>query len=345
MRYLITGGAGFIGANFVARALSRNDEALIYDDLSRPGVTANVDWLRAAHGADAVELVKGKVEDAARLGRAMASVDVAIHLAGQTAVTSSIRDPVADFESNALGTLNVLEAARRQESPPVVIYASTNKVYGSLDRIPVAEAETRYLFRDRPFGISEAEPLEFQSPYGCSKGAGDQYALDYARIYGLRSVVLRQSCIFGPRQMGCEEQGWMAWFLIAAQRRLPVRICGSGKQVRDVLFVDDLLDAYDAAIDRIDVASGQAYNIGGGPERALSVWLEFAPLIERVLGRLPETRSEPWRPGDQRVYVSDVRKAERELGWRPTVGVEEGVERLAAWVVEAAGSSSPDRAP
>ena len=334
MRYLVTGGAGFIGSNFVARALSRNDQAIIYDDLSRPGVGANVDWLRTEHGADAVEFVPAKVQDAARLGRAMASVDAVVHLAGQTAVTTSIRDPVADFESNARGTLNVLEVARGLDPPPVVIYASTNKVYGPLDRIPVTETETRYTFSDRPFGISEAEPLDFHSPYGCSKGAGDQYVLDYARIYGLRSVVLRQSCIFGPRQMGCEEQGWVAWFLIAAQKRLPIRMYGSGKQVRDVLFVEDLLDVYDAAIEHIDVAAGQAYNIGGGPERVLSVWAEFAPLIERVLGRRPEIQSEPWRPGDQRVYVSDIRKAERDLGWAPEVGVDEAVERLAAWIQE-----------
>lgn len=194
------------------------------------------------------------------------------------------------------------------------------------------EAPTRYAYRDLPCGIAEDQPLDFHSPYGCSKGAGDQYARDYHRIFGLRTVVLRQSCIYGPRQMGCADQGWLAWFLIAALTGQPVTVYGDGKQARDVLFVDDLLDAYDAAVNLIGTAAGQVYNIGGGPDRVLSVWVEFGPLLERLAGRPIPTSRAPWRPGDQRVYVSDIRKAGRELGWTPRLAVEEGLERLYAWV-------------
>jgi CDP-paratose 2-epimerase len=265
--------------------------------------------------------------------RAAAGVDVIYHLASQVAVTTSVQDPRHDFEVNALGTFNVLEAARLSGRNPIVLYSSTNKVYGGMEDVVVVEGETGYSYRDYPNGISEAYPLDFHSPYGCSKGAGDQYVRDYARIYGLPTVVFRQSCIYGPRQFGVEDQGWVAWFIIAVVTGQPITIYGDGKQVRDVLWVGDLLDLYQAAIDRIEVASGQAYNIGGGPKNTLSVWTELGPMLQSLVGHHISTARDDWRPGDQRIFVADISKAERELGWRPKVGKEEGVRRLYEWIV------------
>ena len=331
--YLVTGGAGFIGCNYVHRLLQRGDSVTIYDNLSRRGTDANLAWLRAQHGDDAFRVRIADVRDAAALTEALPGVDVIVHLAGQTAVTTSVDDPRGDFEHNALGTFNVLEAARQVGTQPIVLYASTNKVYGGMEDVAVEELETRYAYRDLPLGVAESQPLDFHSPYGCSKGCGDQYVRDYARIYGLPTVVLRQSCIYGPRQMGVEDQGWVAWFIIAAVTGHPITIYGDGKQVRDVLYVDDLLDMYDAAIANIAVAAGQVYNVGGGPAHTMSVWAEFRAILTRLMGREIPVRYRDWRPGDQRIYVSDIRKAERDLGWRPQVGVEEGIERLYRWVM------------
>jgi CDP-paratose 2-epimerase len=258
--------------------------------------------------------------------------DVIYHLAGQVAVTTSVLDPRDDFENNALGTFNALEAARTAGSNPIFVYASTNKVYGGMEDVIVEEEATRYRYRDLPLGIPETQPLDFHSPYGCSKGAGDQYVRDYARIYGLRTVVMRQSCIYGTRQFGIEDQGWVAWFIIAAVTGKPITIYGDGKQVRDILFIRDLLDVYQAALDRIDATAGQVYNIGGGPENTLSVWAELGPMLARLLGRKVDVSHGDWRPGDQRICIMDTRKAQRELGWRPKVGVAEGVRRLYEWV-------------
>jgi len=333
-RYLVTGGAGFIGCNYVHRLLGRGEQVTVYDNLSRRGTEANVAWLREQHGADAFRLIVGDVRDAGALAQAARTVDVIVHLAGQTAVTTSVADPRADFEHNAWGTFNALEAARDAGTDPIFLYASTNKVYGGMEGVAVTEETTRYAYRDLPLGLPETFPLDFHSPYGCSKGAGDQYVRDYARIYGLPTVVFRQSCILGPRQMGVEDQGWAAWLVIAAVTGQPITICGDGKQVRDVLFVDDLLDVYDAAVAHIGVAAGQVYNVGGGPANTMSVWAEFGPLLERLVGRpIPVSRA-GWRPGDQRVCILDIRKAGHELGWQPRVGVEEGVRRLYEWVVE-----------
>jgi len=332
-RYLVTGGAGFIGCNYVHRLLSRGEQVAVYDNLSRQGTEANVAWLQEQHGADSFRTIVGDVRDADALAEATQDADVVVHLAGQTAVTTSVADPRADFEDNALGTFNALEAARYAGTNPVFLYASTNKVYGRMEDIAVVERETRYTYRDFPLGIPETQPLDFHSPYGCSKGAGDQYVRDYARIYGLSTVVLRQSCIYGPRQMGVEDQGWVAWLIIAAVIGQPITIYGDGKQVRDVLFVDDLLDVYDAAIAHIDVAAGQVYNVGGGPAHTMSVWAEFGPILEKLLGHSVPASFADWRPGDQPVYVSDVRKSERELGWQPQVGVDQGIRRLYDWVV------------
>jgi CDP-paratose 2-epimerase len=331
--YLVTGGAGFIGCNYAHRLLARGDAVIVYDNLSRYGADANVAWLREQHGADAFQLMVDDVRDADTLASAARDVDVIAHLAGQTAVTTSVRDPRDDFEQNALGTFNVLEAARNTSPSPIVLYASTNKVYGGMEDVAVLEEGTRYAYRDLPDGIPETQLLDFHSPYGCSKGAGDQYVRDYARIYDVPTVVFRQSCIYGPRQMGVEDQGWVAWFVIAAVTGQPITIYGDGKQVRDVLFVDDLLDVYDAAVEQIDVAAGQVYNIGGGPEQTMSIWAEFEPILEDLMGRSIPVAYDDWRPGDQRIYVSDIRKAERNLSWRPQVDVEEGIRRLYTWVV------------
>lgn len=330
--YLITGGAGFIGSNYVARLLQRGEGVIIYDNLSRAGAVRNLDWLKSTYGENSFRLIQADVRDAHSIQEAASEADVIVHLAGQVAVTTSVVDPRNDFEINALGTFNVLEAARLSGRDPIVIYASTNKVYGGMEEVKVTELASRYAYVDFPYGIPETFGLDFHSPYGCSKGCGDQYTRDYSRIYGLRTVVMRQSCIYGTRQFGIEDQGWVAWFVIAAVKRLPITIYGDGKQVRDVLFVEDLCDVYDLAVERIDLAAGQVFNIGGGAEFTISVWQEFGLLLEKLLGEKIPVKTGDWRPGDQRVYVSDTRKAQEILGWKPKVGVEEGIQRLFEWV-------------
>jgi CDP-paratose 2-epimerase len=334
LNYFITGGAGFIGSNYVHRLLGRGDKVTIYDNLSRLGASRNLAWLEETFGKSAFRLITGDVREADLLAGSAREADVIVHLAAQVAVTTSVTDPRPDFEINALGTFNVVEAARLSERKPVVLYASTNKVYGGMEDVPVVERATRWEYGNLPFGCSEAQPLDFHSPYGCSKGTGDQYVRDYARIYGLPTVVFRQSCIYGQRQFGIEDQGWVAWFIIAALTGRPITICGDGKQIRDVLCVDDLLNAYDAAVARIDTIKGRVYNLGGGAGNTMSIWTEFGPLLEKLLGKpIPVARGD-WRPGDQKVFVADIRKAERELGWKPEIGVEEGVKRLFEWVRE-----------
>ncbi len=333
-RFLITGGAGFIGSNYASRLIERGEKVVIYDNLSRTGALRNIEWLRAAYGSDSFALIQNDIRNPDELLKAVEGVDVVVHLAAQVAVTTSVLDPRQDFEINALGTFNVLEAVRLSKSKPIVLYASTNKVYGGMEDVGVVEEEKRYRYLDLPMGVSELQPLDFHSPYGCSKGAGDQYVRDYQRIYGLHTVVLRQSCIYGPRQFGVEDQGWLAWFVIAAVTGKPISIYGDGKQVRDVLYVADLLDAYDLCVDHIDQSSGKIYNIGGGPDNVISIWSEFGPMLENFLGKKLPVRMDYWRPGDQRVFVSDIRKAEQELGWKPKINVQEGLERLFKWVKE-----------
>lgn len=330
--YLVTGGAGFIGSNYVHRLLQRGERVTIFDNLSRGGAQRNLEWLGNSFGEDSFSLVVGDVRDASLLAEAARDTDVIVHLAGQVAVTTSVTDPRDDFESNALGTFNTLEAARLSDRDPIFIYSSTNKVYGGMEDAELVEEATRWRYKHLVHGCPETQPLDFHSPYGNSKGAGDQYTRDYARIYGLRSVVFRQSCIYGPRQFGIEDQGWVAWFIIAAVTGRPITVYGDGKQVRDILNVEDLLNAYDAAVEKIDVAAGQVYNMGGGPENVMSVWAEFGPILEDLLGETIEVGRGDWRPGDQRVFYADIRKAEGELGWRPTIGVQEGIRRLFNWV-------------
>jgi len=337
MHTLVTGGAGFIGSNYVHRLLKRGETVTVFDNLSRRGAEANLDWLQKEFGTDAFRFVRGDVRNAGLLNAMAVDVDAIIHLAAQVAVTTSVEQPREDIEINIMGTFNVLEAARLSPGRPMVLYASTNKVYGNMEGLIIEEEATRYAYRDYPYGIPESYPLDFHSPYGCSKGAGDQYVRDYARIYGLRTVVFRQSCIYGPRQFGVEDQGWVAWFIIAALRGDPITIYGDGKQVRDVLYVEDLLDAYDAAVANRSRSSGQIYNLGGGPENQLAIWQEFGPMLERLIGHsIPVGRGD-WRPGDQRIFIADIRKAQRELGWHPQVNVEVGIGKLYAWVAENLG--------
>jgi CDP-paratose 2-epimerase len=333
VKYLVTGGAGFIGCNAAQRWMERGHEVVVLDDLSRRGADRNLEWLRT-RGRFTFERVD--IRDAAALDAALArhhDSKVILHLAAQVAVTTSVTDPRTDFEVNALGTFNLLESVRRHLPSASLLYASTNKVYGGLEQVGVVLRDGRHGFRERPQGISEDEPLDFHSPYGCSKGAADQYVRDYARIYGLRTAVFRQSCIYGYRQFGVEDQGWVAWFTIAAVTGQPITIYGDGRQVRDLLFVDDLCDAYDAAVDRIDRVSGQVFNLGGGPNNTLSL-LELVEALERLTGQPLRPALAEWRPGDQPVFVADIRRASLALGWTPRIGVQAGVERLYRWVVE-----------
>lgn len=330
--YLVTGGAGFIGSNYVHRLLERGEKVTIFDNFSRGGAPRNLEWLKAEFGEKAFNVVVGDVREAGRITEAVSKSDVIVHLAGQVAVTTSVTNPRDDFESNALGTFNVLEAARASGRNPIVIYASTNKVYGGMEDVELYEEPTRWRYKDLVNGCPETQPLDFHSPYGCSKGTGDQYVRDYARMYDLPTVVFRQSCIYGPRQFGIEDQGWVAWFIIAAVMERNITIYGDGKQVRDILHVNDLINAYDLAVEKIDIARGQVYNMGGGPANVMSIWAEFQPKLEALLGKKIEVAHGDWRPGDQRVFYADVSKAQKELGWQPKIGVDEGVNMLFEWV-------------
>lgn len=330
-KIVITGGAGFIGVNAAARFAQRGWEVVVVDSFARPGSGDNIVWLR--HRAD-VMVVELDVRDREGVDRTFAEhrdLAVLLHLAGQVAVTTSVADPRLDCDVNVTGTVNVLEAVRRAEADPVVLHASTNKVYGALSGAAVVDEGRRYLLRDHPDGIGEDHPLDFHSPYGCSKGAADMYVLDYARVYSLRTVSLRQSCIYGPRQFGIEDQGWVAWFAICATLGHPITIYGDGKQVRDVLYVEDLLDCYDRAIASIDRVRGMALNVGGGPANAISL-LELLDLLHEVAGLKPACVFGPPRPGDQKVYVSDIGRAARTLDWKPTVSARDGVAMLVDWV-------------
>ena len=332
MKILITGGAGFIGSNLASRLLTEGYDVTIYDNLSRTGCNSNIAWLGELHGVDSFSLVEADLKDYDMLQSSVENMQIVYHLAGQVAVTTSVRDPRGDFNDNALGTFNVLEASRLAGDDPIFLYASTNKVYGGIEGVNIIENERQYCFGNLSRGVSEMQSLDFHSPYGCSKGAADQYVRDYYRIYGLRTVVMRQSCIYGYRQFGIEDQGWLAWFIINALKGRSITIYGDGKQVRDVLFIDDLLDAYEAVIQRIDVSAGQIYNIGGGPQNAISIWAEFGPMLENLLGQPISVKYLNWRPGDQRVYISDIRKAKNELNWQPDFSVEKGVKRLFDWI-------------
>lgn len=330
--WLVTGGAGFIGANAVNTLARRGDRVIVLDNLSRPTAPLNVEWLLAETG---LELAQADVRDAAAVDRTFVKFgpfDVVLHLAGQVAVTASIADPRDDLETNVLGSFNVLDATRRLSREAVFINASTNKVYGDLSGHRIEELETRYADLDAPRGVSESTPLDPHSPYGCSKCAADTFTLDYARIYGMNTVSLRQSCIYGPRQFGIEDQGWVAWFATAIRLAAPITIYGTGKQVRDLLHVKDLVDLYVRIADRPELCSGRAYNVGGGPSNSLSL-LE---LLERLRTWRPisDVRYADARSGDQRVFIADTARALEDFGWSPRVCLDEGLADLLLFVDE-----------
>lgn len=329
---LVTGGAGFVGCNATRYFGSRNWNVIVADNLSRQGTDQNLHWLRG--GTDFhFEMIDVRNRAAVESLFQQTRFDAVIHLAAQVAVTTSVVDPRTDFMVNALGTFNVLDAVRLHSPEAVVILASTNKVYGKITRATTQLDGPRYAYANRPFGIDEDEPLDFLSPYGCSKGAADQYTLDFARIYGIPATSFRQSCIYGARQFGVEDQGWVAWFAIASLLGRDITIYGDGKQVRDVLHVDDLLRAYEAAILAPDKIAGQAFNVGGGPNRIMSL-VDLIEMLERRLGKKIPLKWQDWRPGDQRAYVSDIRKLESTLDWTPGIDIETGVGQLIDWVAQ-----------
>jgi CDP-paratose 2-epimerase len=344
MRYLITGGCGFIGSNLAAELLRKGpqggDELFVFDNLYRAGTADNLKWLQALgkfrfFHSDIRN--SNDVEVAVRESKP----DVVFHLAGQVAMTTSIENPRLDFDTNVVGGHNVLESVRKYAPEAIVTYSSTNKVYGELENFAYEETATRYVAKGFEQGFDEKAGLDFQSPYGCSKGAIDQYMLDYARIYGLKTVVFRHSSVFGDRQFSTFDQGWIGWFVSQAllQKRDPsaeaFTISGNGKQVRDVLFSSDLTSCYFQAVKNIERARGQAFNIGGGPENSLSL-LELFQCLESELGLKLRFRELPWRQSDQKVYVSDIRKARERLEWSPKVTKEEGVKRMIQWVSQLA---------
>ncbi|WP_394844556.1 GDP-mannose 4,6-dehydratase [Pendulispora brunnea] len=342
---LVTGGAGFIGSNLASRLLRLNAHVIVLDNLSRRYVGKNLEWLRDEHRGR-LDVVIGDVRDPAVVRREVARATHVFHFAAQVAVTSSLTDPQFDFDVNAGGTLNVLEAVRAQPTPPRVFYTSTNKVYGGLGDVELTESATRYEPSDaglRARGIDEARPLDFHSPYGCSKGTADQYVLDYARSFGIPAVVFRMSCIYGPRQFGTEDQGWVAHFLIRALRGEPITVYGDGKQVRDVLFVDDLVNAFLAADAHMDRVRGRAFNMGGGPDNTTSLLELFSYMRDR-LGMDIAFDHDDWRVGDQRYYVSNPERFGKLTGWSPRVGVREGVERLFRWLALDSRDRSVQRA-
>ncbi|PRQ02455.1 CDP-paratose 2-epimerase [Enhygromyxa salina] len=337
---LVTGAAGFIGTNLVEHLLREGNTVTALDSLVRPGTEDNLEWLQRRARPGTLAFVQGDVRDAAIVTAAARGASVIYHLAAQVAVTTSVAEPREDFEVNAMGTLNVLEAARRSGRQPVVVFTSTNKVYGECADLAIDETPKRYVYQDRAHGVDERQPLDFHSPYGCSKGAADQYVRDYARIYGLPTVVFRMSCIYGPRQLGTEDQGWLAHFLIAATQDRPITIFGDGKQVRDVLFVGDLIRAFRLAVDTIDVTGGEVYNIGGGRANTLAVWAELGEVIAELRGAPVPVRFDDWRPGDQKIYVSDIRKAARDMDWAPVLTTTIGIRRLWAWA-QSLGAGRP----
>lgn len=331
MKTIITGGAGFIGSNASSRYLKRGHRVIVIDNLGRDGVRGNLEWLKPQGQLEFHQVDIRDWDALSRVFQQHHDADQVLHLAAQVAVTTSVKNPREDFEINAVGTFHVLEAMRQSAMHAPLIYSSTNKVYGEMTGVGVVERDGRYDYKSLPNGVSEEHNLDFHSPYGCSKGSADQYVIDYHRIYGLRSIVFRQSCIYGYRQFGAEDQGWVAWFMIASQLGHPITIYGDGKQVRDILFIDDLLDAYDAAFAAPDKSAGRAYNIGGGVSNVLSL-RELLAFIEQRSGKKIPARSADWRPGDQKVFISDIQRARKELDWSPKIDCTRGLGLLYDWI-------------
>jgi CDP-paratose 2-epimerase len=332
---LISGGAGFVGTNVAKRELESGRRVRLLDNMIRPGVEHNLRWLRERY-RDRLDVRMGDVRDRYAVRAALEDADRAFHFAAQVAVTTSVDHPAEDFDVNLVGTFRLLEEVRRLDTPPTLLFTSTNKVYGDLGDVELRLRDDRYEPSDlvtRSRGIGEDRSLDFHSPYGCSKGAADQYVLDYSRTYDLPTTVFRMSCIYGPHQFGNEDQGWVAHFLIRALNGQPVTLYGDGKQVRDVLFVEDLVDAMLLAHARMDVTRARAFNIGGGPENTTSL-LELLDLIGQLIGEPVERTFGDWRTGDQRYYVSDTSRFREATGWSPGVGVSEGVRRLRDWLQE-----------
>lgn len=335
MRYLVTGGCGFVGSNVAAKALSMGGDVLVCDNLSGPGSRPNLEWLRSKGLARFEEIDMRKDAAVASLIRSY-QPDAILHLAGQIAMTTSVNHPRLDFETNVLGSINLLEAVRQFAPEAAVVFASSNKVYGDLPQVTLVEEEFRFTAPEYPHGIDESAPLNFQTPYGCSKGAADQYMLDYARTYQLNTVVFRHSSIYGPRQFATYNQGWVGWFCdqaIGFQResgRAPFTISGNGKQVRDLLFVDDAVAAYFAAVASVEKIRGEVFNMGGGTENSSSL-LELFQQLESLAGVRLCYEEIDWRLGDQRYFVANNGKAARLLGWRPEVSKESGVRRMFEW--------------
>ncbi|HWV11941.1 MAG TPA: SDR family NAD(P)-dependent oxidoreductase [Sphingobium sp.] len=331
---LVTGGAGFIGSNIADRLAREGEEVIIYDNLARPGVERNLAWLEERHGSSITPMI-ADVRNEGQVAGAVAKAKAVFHMAAQVAVTTSFSDPRADLEVNMLGTFNVLEAARRCASPPPVIFASTNKVYGGLEDIAFRLEDDAYHPAEpalRDHGIDESRPLDFHTPYGCSKGAADQYVLDYGRSFGVPTAVLRMSCIYGQRQMGTEDQGWVAHFLISAIEGRRIMLYGDGCQVRDILDVRDAVDAYLAVWRDIGRLSGQAFNLGGGRDNAVSLH-QILKFIGDYVGRPPAIDMAEWRAGDQRYFVADMRKLQSAVALKPRTPWQKGVADLAEWLL------------
>jgi CDP-paratose 2-epimerase len=335
LKLLITGGCGFLGSNLSAHALTHGAELLVFDNLSRNGSEANLAWL---HTLGSFRLVRGDIRDRNVTTDVISNFqpDVIFHLAGQVAMTTSIADPRLDFEINVIGSHNLLESVRLHAPRAVVIYSSTNKVYGNLEQFKYSTTETRYICTDRPNGFDEATPLEFHSPYGCSKGAADQYMLDYARIFGLNTVVFRHSSMYGGRQFATYDQGWIGWFCqkaVEAKARestKPFSISGNGKQVRDLLHADDMVNLYFTAADKFEAVRGQVFNIGGGMSNSLSI-LELFSILEQSTSNTLVYNVLPPRESDQRVFVADITKANSLLDWYPRISAKEGIKKMLDW--------------
>jgi CDP-paratose 2-epimerase len=330
---VVFGGAGFIGTNLVDQLLKDGEDVIVFDNFARPGVERNIDFLREAHGSR-LHTVRADVRDASAVDDTVRNAKAVFNFAAQVAVTSSLSDPRQDFDINARGTLTILEALRRLSPQTPLIFASTNKVYGSLSDLPVEQSRGRYQPADprlREFGVDESWPLDFCTPYGCSKGAADQYVLDYARSFGLRTAVMRMSCIYGPHQFGTEDQGWVAHFLIRALRGETITLYGDGRQVRDILHVNDAVAAYRAVLSAIDRVSGRAFNLGGGPANAVSL-RGLLDEVAALIGSPLDCGVAPWRSGDQLYFVADTRRLTEAVSWRASIDWRAGLRDLARWI-------------